>query len=78
MKKIISASMVVSIALMLGACTATEVDTTAGAAAGAGLGYVATGGNPWGTAVGAGAGGLIGNQIGQSEDMRNYYHSPYH
>ena len=62
-------------ALMISSCSNTQVGTATGAAAGAGLGYVATGGSALGTVVGAGAGGLIGNSIGQDQDRRAYYNS---
>jgi len=62
-------------ALTLTACTNTEVGTGVGGAAGAGIGYAVSNGSPWGAVIGAGAGALVGNQIGQSEDRRQYYRS---
>ena len=75
MKKLITTFCLLG-AITLGGCTSTEVGTATGAAAGAGLGYAVGGG--WGSALGAGAGALIGNQIGQSQDRRNYYRSGYY
>lgn len=78
MKKIISTLLVVSLSsFMLGGCTNTEVGTTVGGAAGAGLGY-AVSGSPWGAVIGGGAGALIGNSIGQNQDRRAYYNSRYY
>lgn len=57
---------------MLAGCTTTQVDTSIGGAAGAGLGY-AVSGSPWGAVIGGGAGALIGNQIGQEQTRRNHY-----
>lgn len=65
MKKIFLVLSLIGTSSLLGACTNTEVGTTAGAAAGAGLGYAVSGGNAFGTVIGAGAGALIGNQIGR-------------
>ena len=65
-------------ATFLGGCTNTEVGTTAGAAAGAGIGYAVTGGDALGTVIGAGAGALIGNSIGQDQDRREYYRRGYY
>jgi len=63
---------------MIVGCTNTEVGTTTGAAAGAGLGYVVSGGSALGTVIGAGAGGLIGNSIGRDQDRRDYYRNGYY
>jgi len=72
--KIISTSMIIlGAALVLGGCTTTQVGTTTGAAAGAGLGYAVSGGSGVGTAIGAGTGAVIGHQIGQSQEP-DYYH----
>jgi hypothetical protein len=66
MKKIITAVFCVGVgAIGLTGCTSTQVGTTTGAAAGAGLGYAVSGGNAVGTVIGAGTGALIGNAIGQ-------------
>ena len=54
--------------LLLVGCTKTEMGTAAGGAAGAGLGYTISGGNPWATAAGAGAGALGGYKVGQELD----------
>lgn len=58
--------------LLLAGCTTTQVGTSIGGGAGAGLGY-AVSGSPWGAVIGGGAGALIGNQIGQNQTRRNYY-----
>ena len=73
MNKITSSGIILSAALILGGCTNSEVGTGVGGAAGAGLGYAVSGGNVWGTVIGAGAGALIGNQIGKSQDHHRYY-----
>lgn len=62
----------------LSACSNTEVGTVAGGAAGAGIGYAATGGSAAGTIIGAGAGALIGNSIGQNQDREQYYRNRYY
>lgn len=59
-------------------CTNTEVGTTTGAAAGAGLGYAVSGGNVLGTTIGAGTGAIVGNTIGADQDRRAYYGYPYY
>ncbi len=79
MKKTISAVCVVGLAtFMLGGCTNTEVGTTVGGAAGAGLGYAVSGGSAVGTVIGGGAGALIGNSIGQQQDRAYYYNRGYY
>ena len=79
MKKIISTLCLISLStFLLSSCTNTEVGTTVGGAAGAGLGYAVTGGSAVGTVIGAGAGALVGNSIGQDQDRRDfYYHHRY-
>ncbi len=62
----------------LTACTTTQVDTSIGGAAGAGLGYAVSGGSPWGAVIGGGAGALIGNQIGQNQERRYYRNGRYY
>jgi uncharacterized protein YcfJ len=75
MKKIIATVFCIGVsATALVGCTNTEVGTTTGAAAGAGLGYAVSGGSALGTVIGAGAGGLIGNAIGRDQDRREYYY----
>lgn len=79
MKKIISTFFVGCLsAFLLVGCTNTEVGTGVGGAAGAGLGYVVTGGSAVGTVIGAGAGALVGNSIGQNQDRRAYYNHRYY
>lgn len=81
MKKIITLALFLIIGTVgLVGCTNTEVDTSLGAAAGAGLGYAVSGGSGVGAAVGAGAGALIGNSIGHSQDRAYYsrHHRYYH
>ena len=68
--KHISLSVVLVGLMTLAGCTNTQVDTTAGAAAGAGLGYAVSGGSGAGALIGAGAGGLLGYGIGQAQDRR--------
>lgn len=58
---------------LFSSCTNTDIGTATGGAAGAGLGYAVSGGNPVGTVVGAGAGALIGNSIGQAQDRPDFY-----
>ena len=53
---------VISAIIGLCACTQNQVGTTAGGAAGAGLGY-AVSNNVWGAAIGGGAGALIGHEL---------------
>lgn len=73
MKKIITAVFCLGVgATGLVGCTNTEVGTTTGAAAGAGLGYAVSGGSAGGTLLGAGTGALLGYAVGQSQD--NYYY----
>jgi len=67
MKKLCLTCVVVT---FLSACTTTQVDTTIGGAAGAGVGYAVGGG--WGAVIGGGAGALIGHEIGKSQ-TRKYY-----
>jgi hypothetical protein len=63
---------------MLGACTTTEVDTTVGGAAGAGVGYVVSGGSAVGAVVGGGLGALVGSQVGGYPYYNYGYYRPYH
>ena len=51
--------------LSLTACTQNQVGTSAGGAAGAGLGY-AVSKNAWGAAIGGAAGALIGNELSKN------------
>jgi hypothetical protein len=51
--------------LGLCACTQNQIGTSAGGAAGAGLGY-AVSKSAWGAAIGGGAGALIGNQLSKN------------
>ena len=77
MKKIITAVFCLGVGTAgLVGCTNTEVGTTTGAAAGAGLGYAVSGGSAFGTVLGAGTGALLGNAIGQQQD-NNYYRNAY-
>lgn len=80
MKKLVLTLVLVGASsFMMASCTNTQVGTAGGAALGAGLGYAVSGGSALGTAIGAGAGALIGNQIGQDQDMRDYYYGrPYY
>ncbi|WP_133127978.1 glycine zipper domain-containing protein [Legionella nagasakiensis] len=64
--------------ITLSACTPTQVGTTTGAAAGAGIGYAVSGGDALGTVIGAGAGALVGHQIGQSQERRYYRNGRYY
>ena len=57
--KILMLSVVI---LGLNACTQNQVGTTAGGAAGAGIGY-AVSKSAWGAAIGGGAGALIGHTL---------------
>ena len=59
------AILALSASIALISCTTTQVDTSIGGAAGAGLGYAVGGG--WGALIGGGAGALVGHQIGQNQ-----------
>lgn len=79
MKKIIGIAFFASLsAFSLSSCTSSQVGTGVGGAAGAGLGYAVTGGSALGTVIGGGAGALLGNQIGQEQDRRDYYRRNYY
>lgn len=79
MKKLLTPvlGLVLSTGILIG-CTATQVGTTTGAAAGAGLGYAVSGGSGAGAIVGAGAGSLLGYTIGRDQDRRRYYRGYYY
>ncbi len=49
----------------LNACTQNQIGTTAGGAAGAGLGY-AVAKNGWGAAIGGAAGALVGHELSKN------------
>ena len=71
MKKIIKGLVFISALTLIG-CTSTQVGTTAGGAAGAGLGYAVSGGTPLGTVIGGGAGALVGYEVGKSQEPKYY------
>lgn len=67
MNKIMSIMVLISATTLI-SCTSTQVGTTTGGAAGAGVGYAVSGGTPLGTALGAGTGALVGYEVGKSQE----------
>lgn len=64
MKKIISSSIAIILAVgLLAACTNRDMGTVGGAAIGGVAGNALTGGSALGTVAGAVGGGIVGNQI---------------
>ena len=78
MKKLLTVFCFFGCFTLLAACTPSQVGTTTGAAAGAGLGYAVSGGTALGTTIGAGAGALVGHTVGTSQERRYYRQGRYY